>query len=42
MASFSVWHWVIVMGWPGMGIGMFTHPVPAAAMVTLWTLAPVL
>jgi len=25
MGTFSIWHWVIVMGWPG----LFAHPIPA-------------
>jgi hypothetical protein len=42
MASFSLWHWAIVMGWPATGMAMFTHPLPAVGMITLWGLAPVL
>jgi hypothetical protein len=31
-----------VVGWPGIGMGMFTHPVPAVGVVTLWGLLPII
>jgi hypothetical protein len=38
MGSFSIWHWVIVMGWPA----AFSHPVSAVGLVTLFTVGPFL
>jgi hypothetical protein len=38
MASFSIGYGLFVLGWPA----LFIHPVPAAGMVTLLALAPVI
>lgn len=38
MGTFSLWHWMIVMGWPG----VFAHPIPAIGTLGLWAIVPAL
>lgn len=38
MSAISIWHWGVVVLWPG----LFTHPYPAAAVIGMFGLAPTL